>query len=86
MCVCVCAKLNTGIHMSSMLYFSNLHPSLYFMRCDASFIEQILAAQSETYSNMDDADADDNHSEELLLINGVLSHDAEESIEANQVV
>ena len=58
------------------------------MRCDASFIEQILTAQSEIYSNMDDADADadDNYSEELLLINGVLSHDAEESIETNQVV
>ena len=58
------------------------------MRCDASFFQQILTAQSEIYSNMDDADADadDNYSEELLLINGVLSHDAEESIETNQVV
>ena len=85
-CVCVCAKLNTGIRVSSIIYFSNLHSSLYFMRCDASFFQQILTAQSEIYSNMDDADADDNYSEELPLTNGVISHDAEESIEINQVV
>ena len=56
------------------------------MRCDASFFQQILTAQSEIYSNMDDADADDNYSEELPLTNGSISHDAEESIEINQVV
>ena len=85
-CMCVCAKLNTGINVSSMFCFSNLHSSLYFMRCDASLFQQILTAQSEIYSNIDDADADDNYSEELLLTNGVISHDAEESIETNQVV
>jgi hypothetical protein len=59
------------------------------MRCDASFIQQILTAQPEIYSSMDGADADDNYdnsSQELLSTNGIISHDAEESIETNQVV
>jgi len=58
------------------------------MGCDASFIQQILTAQAEIYSSMDDADddADDNYSQELLPTNGVISHDAEESIETDQVV
>ena len=84
--VCVCATLNTGNTCVLNVILSNLHSSLYFMRCDASFFQQILTAQSEIYSNMDDADADDNYSEELPLTNGVISHDAEESIEINQVV
>jgi hypothetical protein len=56
------------------------------MRCDASFIQQILTAQSEIYSNIDDDDDDHNYSQELLSTNGVISHDTEESIGTNQVV
>jgi hypothetical protein len=59
------------------------------IRCDASFIQQILTAQPEIYSTIDGADADDNYdnsSQELLSTNGIISHDAEESIETNQVV